>query len=348
MPKLSRRDFLWIMAAGSGSLMVNRFLAACGGLIVQTQESPTQLPPVTPENIIPTSSPPATPAPGNKALPQPAITSTPGIPDLVVARGGEPEALVRQALNALGGIKRFVSNGAKVVVKPNICVAYHTYEYAATTNPWIMGTIIKLCFEAGAKSVKVFDYPFGGSSQEAYIKSGIQEQVVAAGGEMLFMPGFKYVSTAIPQGQDLKKTDVFDEILKADVLIDVPIAKHHSAARLTLGMKNMMGVVRNRSALHANLGQCIADLNTIVRPKLTLVDAVRILMANGPSGGNLDDVKKLDTLIASADIVAADSFATTLFGLQPDDIPYISAATTMGLGRSDLSKLKIEEISVGA
>ena len=141
--------------------------------------------------------------------------------------------------------------------------------------------------------------------------------------------------------------EVFDEVFNTDVLIDVPIAKHHGSAILTLGMKNLMGLIRNRSALHTNLGQSIAALNTLIRPTLTVIDAVRILMVNGPSGGNLDDVKKLDTVIASTDIVAADSYATTLFGMRPEDIPYIQAGADMGLGIKDLATLKIEEISLG-
>jgi uncharacterized protein (DUF362 family) len=267
--------------------------------------------------------------------------------DLVVARGDDPEEMARRALEAYGGMKAFVPKGASVVVKPNICVAYHTYEFAATTNPWLVGALVKLALEAGASRVQVFDFPFGGSAQEAYVRSGIQEQVLAAGGEMMPMPDFKFVSTEIPGAVDLKTTKAFKDALEADVLIDVPIAKHHSAARLTLGMKNLMGLVLDRGSIHFNLGQRIADLTSLFRPKLTVVDAVRILMNHGPSGGNLDDVKKLDTIIVSPDIVAADSYATTLFGLQPDDIEYVRAASKMGLGNSDLKSLKIEEIVVG-
>ena len=105
--------------------------------------------------------------------------------------------------------------------------------------------------------------------------------------------------------------------MKADVLIDVPVAKTHGLARLTLGMKNLMGLIKNRSAIHSNLGQRIADLTSLFHPTLTVIDAVRMLMANGPTGGNLDDVKQMDTVIVSPDIVAADSFAATLFGLVP-------------------------------
>jgi uncharacterized protein (DUF362 family) len=267
---------------------------------------------------------------------------------LVVARGGDdPEALVRRAMAALGGMERFVKPGASVIIKPNVCVAYHSYEYAATTNPWVVGAVVKLCREAGAGSVRVMDFPFGGSPGEAYTRSGIEEQALAAGAELETMRSLGFVKTDIPDGRDIRSWDIYDAVLQADVVIDVPIAKHHSLARLTLGMKNLLGVVQNRSAMHRNMGQRLADLASRVRPALTLIDAVRILTANGPTGGNLDDVKKLDTVIASPDIVAADSYASTLFGLQPDDLAYVRAGAEMGLGRSDLANLKIEQVAVG-
>jgi uncharacterized protein (DUF362 family) len=265
-----------------------------------------------------------------------------------VARGGEPEQLTRAAIAALGGMERFVRPGDDVIVKPNICLGYHSYEYAATTNPWVVAELVRLCLQAGARQVRVMDSPFASGPEQAYRKSGIQEQVEAAGGKMEIMPAFKFVSTEIPQGLDLRQWDLYDDALKADVLINVPIAKDHGLARLTLGMKNLMGLIRNRPAMHRNLGQRLADLASRFQPTLTVVDAVRILTAHGPTGGNLDDVRKLDTVIASPDIVAADSYAATLFQLQPDDLAYVRAATEMGLGRSDLASLKIEELTVGS
>ena len=251
--------------------------------------------------------------------------------------------------NALfGGMERYVPQGSRVVVKPNICVAYHSYEYAATTNPWVVGALVKLALEAGCKSVRVMDYPFGGTAEEAYTRSGIAEQVKAAGGEMVVMKRFQYVDTEIPQGKGLHEARIYDEVLNADVLINVPIAKNHSLARLTLGMKNLMGVIYDRSQIHIDIGQHLADLNSRVRPQLTLIDAVRILMDHGPTGGSLEDVKQMDTIIASTDVVATDSYAATLFGMQADELAYIRAATDMGLGHSDLGGLKIEEIDVGA
>jgi uncharacterized protein (DUF362 family) len=212
---------------------------------------------------------------------------------MVVAYGGEPEELVRQAMAGLGGMEKFVPTGANVIVKPNICVAYRTYEYAATTNPWVVGALVKLCYEAGAASVKVMDNPFNGTQQQAYEISGIKEQVETAGGEMAYMLPYLFVEKTIPNANMLKKTAVYEDILKAEVLINVPIAKQHSSsARLTLGMKNLMGVVQDRGALHNDLGQCIAELNALVRPQLTVIDAVRILTAYGPTDGSLSYVKK--------------------------------------------------------
>jgi uncharacterized protein (DUF362 family) len=268
------------------------------------------------------------------------------LPDVAVTRNGAPEDLVRRAIAALGGMERFVAKGANVIIKPNICVAYHGYEYAATTNPWVVSTLVKMCLEAGARRVQVMDFPFGGTPQAAYAISGIQEQVEAAGGEMVLMPIFKFVTTAIPNALHLKQANVFEDILKADTVINVPIAKVHDLSRLTLGMKNLMGVVRDRPILHGHISQNLADLASLVRPKLTVIDAVRVMVSNGPTGGSLDDVKKLDTVVASPDIVAADSYGATLFGLQPDALGYVVAGAAMGLGRSDLQNLRIEEIAV--
>lgn len=335
MARFSRRDFIKSLSVAMGAITANQFLTACGANSASMQSAETT----------DTTSPVEKPVENLAETPAEVKSST--SPDLVVTRNGDPETLVRQAMAALGGMERFVPKGARVIVKPNICVAYHSYEYAATTNPWVVGALVKLAFEAGASNVQVTDYPFGGSPDEAYVRSGIAEQVKAAGGEMLLMPRFKFVSTSIPDGIDLKETEIFEDALKADVLIDVPIAKHHSLARLTLGMKNLMGVIRNRTAIHHNLGQRLADLTSLVHPTLTIVDAVRILMDHGPTGGNLDDVKQMDTVIASPDIVAADSYAATLFGLQPDDISYVRAGAAMGLGRNDLKNLNIEEITIG-
>jgi len=352
--KMTRREFLSSVALSMGALTLNQLLAGCKPKTVPLDPTATDVPtstfpPPTATGPLPTktTSQVVTPESTLTKSPPTAEPTAVGYPDLVVTRGGDPDSLVRTALAALGGIQGFVPKGAHVIVKPNICVAYHSFEYAATTNPWVVASLVKLCLEAGASRVQVMDFPFGGTAQEAYVRSGIEEQVKAAGGEMVIMPFFRYVKTDIPGGIDLRQTDVFDDILNCDVLINVPIAKHHSLARLTLGMKNLMGVILDRQALHRNLGQRLADLTSLIRPTLTVVDAVRILKRGGPSGGNLADVQQIDTLIASADIIAADSYAATLFDLQPLELPFIQAGVNMGLGRCDLENLHIEEVKIG-
>lgn len=345
MAKPSRRDFLKISAAAIGSAALSELLAACGAEPPVTADpiaNPTAVP------ILPTGTAAAVGNTAQPASPEPAPTATPGSAAyLAVTRNGSPEELTRRAIAALGGMQVFVAKGANVVVKPNICVAYHGYEYAATTNPFVVATLVKMCLEAGAASVKVMDFPFGGTEDAAYSISGIKEQVEAAGGQMAPMPMFKFVKTSIPGALHLQQANVFEDVLKADVVINVPIAKVHDLSRLTLGMKNLMGVVRDRPLLHSHLSQNLADLTLLIKPKLTVIDAVRVMVSHGPTGGSLDDVKILNTVVASPDIVAADSYGATLFGLRPDQLGYVTAATAIGLGRSDLENLKIEEIEVG-
>jgi uncharacterized protein (DUF362 family) len=330
MSDYTRRDFLKAALVGVGALMAARFLAAC---------SPSQ-PAVAPAAATPIS--PALPK-----SPEPVSKST-DYPDIVVVKNAEPEELVRKAIDALGGIKRFVKKGDNIIIKPNIGPAMRSYEYGATTNPWVVAALTKMCFEAGAGRVRIMDKPFSGTAESGFANSGIKEQVEKAGGEIEIMSKFKYVSTDIPLGRDIKKWHIYEDILKADVLINVPIAKQHGSSRLTLGMKNLMGTINNANQFHFNLHQRIADLASRVKPTLTVVDAVRILVANGPTGGDLKDVRKLDTVIAGTDIVAIDSYATSLFGLKPDDIPFIKIAADMGVGTKDLSSLNIKELTIGS
>jgi len=345
MTDLSRKNFLHFLAASLGSL----YLSGC---INQEKLLARSL---SPDKITPT---PFLAGPQNTVEPdptaeleqlstiEPSSTPNPIYPDLAVARQGDPEQMVRAAVDSLGGMGRFVKSGDVVVVKPNICSSYYNFEYAATTNPWVVGAVVKMALESGAKKVKVMDFPFAGP-EKAYHTSGIQAEVQKAGGKMVPMSHIKFVETAIPDGKDLKSARIYDDVLRADVLINVPIAKNHELALLTLAMKNLMGVIYNRPRMHANLGQRLADLSTRVRSHLVIVDAVRMLMAHGPTGGNLADVKKADTIIASPDIVAADSYAATLFGYKPEQLGYIKKGVQMGLGIKDLAKLNIKEINLG-
>jgi uncharacterized protein (DUF362 family) len=362
MKRITRREFIRILFQTAGAAAVVQLLQACGIRPTAGPLTPTNTPfvPSGPDiskmgsiagDSAPTGAALPTGTPSPTALP-PADTPSP-IPEpayLAIAHGGDdPEALVRRAMEAIGGMGRFVSPGANVIIKPNICTANRAYKFAATTNPWVVGGLVKMCFEAGAGRVRVYDFPFDGGCVDAYRNSGIAEQVEAAGGELELISFDKFTPVQ-PQGtQSFRSGKVYREILEADVVIDVPVAKHHGGAGLTLAMKNLMGVVENRPAIHTNLHRSIAELAAFIRPKLTVIDGVRMLLAGGPLGGSLGDVRKADTVIASHDIVAADACAVTrLFGWEnPNYLGYVKIGAEIGLGRSDLENLKIAEIAVG-
>ncbi len=195
--------------------------------------------------------------------------------------------------------------------------------------------------------MRVMDSPFAGiSPTSAYAATGIEAAVKAAGGEMEVMSPIKFARFDIPQGKSITSWDIYRDVLETDVLINVPIAKNHSLARLTLGGKNLLGVVSNPNQIHSALGQRVADLVSLIRPTLTVVDAYRILVDHGPTGGSLNDVKQANTIIASHDIIAADAYGATLFGLTGADIPYVKIGAGMGLGTLDLSSVKVEEVNV--
>lgn len=340
MKKVSRRKFLGLVGvAGAAGV-----LQACTPKISSTSSPASTKTPFGAITNTPESLSTEAPVESPSNTPENTPTNTPPIPDLAVARGGEPEDLARRAVAALGGMSRFVPNGANVVIKPNICVSYRTYEYAATTNPWVVGALVKMAFEAGARSVKVMDSPFGGTAEEAYRMSGIQQEVEAAGGEMVIPVSFALQKVDLPGAVYLKSAKIYEEILNADVLINAPIAKDHGMARLTLSMKNLMGVVQDRPKLHADFGNALTDLNFRIRSTLVVVDAVRILTYGGPQGGDLNAVQKLDTVIASTDVVAADAYASTLFNMQPDELDYVRVGNNRGLGRSDINNLSIAEV----
>lgn len=278
---------------------------------------------------------------GNPSAPQD------GDYDLVAVKGTDPAAMFDEGINSLGGMSKFVKPGQSVVVKPNI--GWDAVpERAANTNPELIGRIVKRCYEAGAKSVSVFDNTCD-EWKKCYANSGIEEEVTKAGGSIV--PGNSesyYRDVDVPDGKSLTETKVHSLILDSDVFINVPVLKSHSSAKLTIAMKNLMGVVWDRRYWHQNdLHQCIADYTTVRRPDLNIIDAYRVMKRNGPRGVSVEDVITLDSLIISADIVAADAAATKIFGLEPEDIPYIAIADEMGIGSMDLSSLNINRINMG-
>jgi uncharacterized protein (DUF362 family) len=265
-------------------------------------------------------------------------------PDLVVAKGAATPQIVRAALDAMGGMKRFIAKGDVVVLKPNIGWD-RTPQYAATTNPDVVGALAKLCYEAGAKKVRIFDNTVS-DARRCYKQSGIADAAAAVGAEMIYMDSRKYRDVKL-NGTVLKSWPIYNEIFEADKVINVPIAKTHNLSTLTLGMKNWMGVMgSSRGRIHQRIEGSLADVAMFMKPALIILDAVRILTDNGPQGGSLSDVKQLNTVVAGKDQVAVDAFGATLFGLTGARIGSVVAGYNAGLGIMDLSKMRIKKIAV--
>jgi uncharacterized protein (DUF362 family) len=266
--------------------------------------------------------------------------------DLVAIKGAEPDVMFDKGIASLGGMSNFVKKGQKVVIKPNIGWDV-VPEKGANTNPKLVGRIIQHCLNAGAKEVFVFDHTCDNWTR-CYSNSGIEKAVKDAGGKIVSgaTEGY-YHEIDIKQGKAIKNAKVHELILESDVFINVPVLKHHMAGKLTMGMKNLMGVVWDRPEWHRNdLQQSIADFATFKKPTLTVVDAYLVMMKNGPRGTSKEDVALMKQQIISTDIVAADAAAAKIYGMEPDEIPYIKIADEMKIGRKDLNKLNINRIKL--
>jgi uncharacterized protein (DUF362 family) len=268
--------------------------------------------------------------------------------ELAIARGGalEVEGLARElvgkALDALGGMKRFVSRGDIVAVKPNIGWD-RLPVHGANTNPDVVGAVVEQVFNAGAKKVIVAD----GSCNDpdrCYQRSGIWQKAYSRGAEVV-LPAEHHFRTTRMRGEILDEWPIFTSLVDVDKVINVPVAKHHNLARFTCGMKNWYGLLGGRrNRLHQSIDVSIADLATFMRPSLVVVDAMRVLVRNGPQGGNIDDTRVMNTIVASPDQVAADAFACTLIGQRADNLPYLKIAHDRGIGTMHWETLRVKEV----
>jgi uncharacterized protein (DUF362 family) len=259
---------------------------------------------------------------------------------------GEPVTATRKALEAIGGISRFVKKGQRVVLKPNISFA-RTPDFSATTHPLVVSTVAQACIEAGAQQVLVLDHTL----QRAEIcleRSGIQEACKNIPGvHVLALQERKFFrEIKIPQGKVLERVEVVKEILDGYVLINLPVAKSHSATGVSLGMKGLMGLIWDRESFHSqyNINQAIADLGIVIKPQLTILDATRALVSGGPGGPG--EVKKTNLIIAGTDPVAVDSYGVSIVpwygqNFKGRQVEHLQAAHQRGLGKIDIDQLKI-------
>ena len=273
-------------------------------------------------------------------------------PDLVAVMGGQPEEMFTKAMESLGGIGRFVKSGQKIVIKPNIGWD-KTPELAGDTNPELIGSIVKACVAAGAASVLVFDHTCDTNWKNCYRHSGIEQAVEAAGGKMV--PGNDenyYVEVSLPNAKALKTTKIHRELIECDAWLNVPVLKNHGGAKMTIAMKNYMGIVWDRRFFHrTDLAQCIADICTWEKkPVLNIVDGYRVMKSNGPRGKSENDVVMPKVLFASTDIVAIDTAATAMFNqivpMPLEDVKYIGYGAEMNLGTTELAKLNVKRIKL--
>lgn len=267
------------------------------------------------------------------------------------AQEGAPEdikaiatKLTEQAIAALGGMGRFVKKGDVVWVKPNIAWD-RAPEFAANTNPDVVATLIRLCLEAGAKTVKVGDFTCN-EAKKSYPASGIEAAAKALGAEVVYIDESRFKDVEL-KGERLDKWPLYPEIIESDLVINVPIAKNHAISKSTACMKNYMGIIGgNRGQWHQDLATCLCDITAYMKPPLCVLDGVRVLTANGPTGGNLNDVKRMNAVAAGTDIVALDALSADLLGYKIEDVPSIKAAETRGLGKSDYRTLALRELEV--
>ncbi|MGA3070671.1 MAG: DUF362 domain-containing protein [Terracidiphilus sp.] len=276
----------------------------------------------------------------------PRRTADPQFPHLTVVQGGEPRALVQRALEDLGGIRRFVSRQDVVVLKPNIAWD-RTPDQAANTNPDLVAEVVRQCWQAGAKRVIVTDVSCN-EPRRCFQRSGIQAAARAEGAEVI-LPDPDLFREVNIGGVVLKSWPVFTPFLEADKIFNLPIAKHHVLTGATLGMKNWYGILGGqRNRLHQQIHQSLADLAAFMLPTVTLLDCYRILLRNGPTGGNLEDVALKKTLVAGTDPVAVDAYvAKAYWNLDPAQMPYLEMAAARGLGTVDFAALQVKVSQLG-
>lgn len=261
-------------------------------------------------------------------------------PDLAVVNGESVEGNVRAALALLGGMERFVKKGGKVVIKPNVLNG-RPPEYATTTSPEAMSAVIKMCWEAGAKEVVVFDRTTT-DDRAAFQVCGLAKAVSDAGAKLIYLSNRNYETVDIPRGKVLKSWPFVTDALTADTFINLTLPKHHSVSGATMTMKNLMGIMGGkRGQIHRDFAQKIVDVNSVVKPALAILDGYRVLFRNGPTGGDLADVKLAKTLVAGTNQVSIDAYGSRFFDKKPTDFEWLVEASKRGMGEIDVSKLNV-------
>jgi uncharacterized protein (DUF362 family) len=262
---------------------------------------------------------------------------------LGIVHGTSPSRNVRAALDAIGGMQQFVNSTSRVLIKPNIAWDRRP-EQGATTHPEVVAEVVRACRDAGAKQIRVLDCPVDDPTRTYHV-TGIADAARNSGAEVIMPTSTAYAHVRIPGYP--APWPIHDGYLWADRIINVPIAKHHGRSRLTAGMKNWIGITdKRRELFHTSLDDSIVTLAELMKPTLTIIDATRVLMRNGPRGGNLDDVRNTNAIVASVDPVAADAWSAGMLEIPVTQVAYLQRAQQRGLGQLDWRGLPHRELQL--
>lgn len=270
------------------------------------------------------------------------VPVNPDFPTMALTKNEDHINALKATLDAIGGIRRFVKTGEKVTIKPNIGWDRRPSQ-AANTNPLLVAEMVRQCLEAGASEVIVTDVTCN-DPRRTFLRSGIKEAAAGAGAKVILPSDDDFVTTDL-NGKLLTEWPVLKYFIETDRLINMPIVKHHSLCKCTIAMKNLYGILGGmRNQLHQQIDQSIVDLAAFCKPTLTVVDATRILVRNGPQGGSVNDVAIENSVICSTDQVAADVRGAEFLGLKPDELGFIKLAEKSGLGQPDYISAGFKEI----
>ena len=271
------------------------------------------------------------------------VADEPLLPKVTLANNEDPVVALRAALDGIGGIKRFIHPGERVTIKPNAGWD-RTPAQAADTNPALVGEMVRLCLDAGASRVVVSDITCN-DPRRCFLRSGIREATEQAGGTVILSAEEDLIETSLG-GELLTSWPVLKHFIETDRLINMPIVKQHSLSRCTIGLKNLYGIIGGRrNQLHQQIDQSIVDLANYCRPTLTVIDATRVLLRNGPQGGSIDDVAVENTVICATDPVAGDSRGCEFLGTFGRQVGHIELAGLNGLGLVDYRAAGYKEIN---
>ncbi len=330
MQEMDRRRFLGKaggVAAGLGALYLAATIPGCGGGAGDT--CPVDEGPEAAAEEIPAPVPTTAPAPG-----------------LVVVKGNDPAAMLRKGLEAWGGMASLGLAGKKALIKVNAAFA-RPPEDATTTNPQLVAEAVRQFLAAGASRVTVFDHILQDLPDQTVERNGIGPAAKSAGAELVIYavrkPGDARI-VQIPGATALPSAGILEEIFAHDVIVNMPKVKHHSGARLSMAMKNFIGITQNMGNFHnIELQRAIAEINTVVKPALIISDATNILLDHGPGGPGT--VSSPGQVVIGTDPVAVDSYCCGFFGVAPASIGYIAYGEQLGVGTTDFASLGLVEVS---